>query len=430
MITVYDENFPINDDGGRYFMGFFIPCSYINKSLISRFFVAWLQNALLSFDHFHAILKKLEQNELSPSGFKEMIAVLESENKKKDVDTAVLMEKLLKWEIEYELSDKDWIFLYNEFPILKDLIPGKVLTPLSLADKISESVKGQDDSILKLSLYLYEWHIYWNKKQYGAQCLKPRGTRLIIGETGTGKTYSLATAAKHIDAGLIFIDCSRLVPEGIIGPRLYTEIYRKLQQLSQPYTERGRVIIFLDEFDKLVSTLKVRSSSLNELLVLSDMRTDKISASDSYGVQTNFIDIEIDSFCFILGGAFTGIRPHSLDTVGFKNELKTKHAITREQLIKYGLPKEIVGRIGNIIEYNPLSQAALLDILLNSKDSPLNYYKQFFAFQQRNLELSKEELHAIANAALKEGIGARGLDIVLSSYLYDRMIQLFRTTKK
>ncbi len=413
-----------------------VPLSKINgnNAQFKRFLVNVLLNPNLPADAIKQLLYKVFNENISGELFSTIF-----ENTKIDelvlerLDKKVISDRISAWEnIFGKLSSNDWAMLFQEEPYLLKIFPEKnSLTPISLANLISQKVKGQMQPMLKLSLYIYEFVTYWNNSVNGIAALKPLNSRLIIGESGSGKTYSIKTAASYLNAGVISIDASRLTSEGIVGQKLTTELITQFNALPSEVRHTSRVIVFIDEIDKLCNnnSLEVKRSVLNELLLVLDGATKNIRGNESYSRDSNIVDLDISSWCFILGGAFTGIRTSEQRVcVGFNNSSTNNPsttAISLQGIIDYGMPKEIVGRIGGVIELYKITSDTLIEILKNAPQSPYQYFQKFFESNGNSLTLSDEELVEIATKAISQNLGVRGLYGVMNEYLEERMLQLF-----
>jgi ATP-dependent protease Clp ATPase subunit len=414
-----------------------VPLSTIqgNTPLLKRVLVNLLLNPNFPIEAIKRLLKKVIAENFST----EVVNTIIDKTKVQDqvllnMDKAAIANRICTWEnIFGKLSSKDWTMLFEEEPYLMKIFPEKnSITPISLAKLITLKVKGQLQPMLKLSLYLYEFVTYWNNSIKGGAALKPLNSRLIIGESGSGKTYSIHTAASYLNAGIINIDASRLTSEGIVGQKLTTEMIHQFKALPSEIRHTNRVIVFIDEIDKLCNTnsLEVKRSVLDELLMVLDGATNSIRGNESYSRDSNIIDLDISSWCFVLGGAFTGIRKsEQRSNVGFNstsNEQLSSKAISLQDIIYFGMPKEIVGRIGGVIELNKITSDSLIDILKNAPQSPYHYYQKFFETAGNSLILSDEDLVKIANKAIVQNIGVRGLYGVMNEYLEEKMLELFQ----
>lgn len=127
-----------------------------------------------------------------------------------------------------------------------------------------------------------------------------------------------------------------------------------------------------------------------------------------------------------MAGAFTGIRrKEKRKPIGFQLSEIEKRPISLEDIVKYGFPKEIIGRIGEVIELNPITEDILIDILKNSNNSTYNYYQYFFRHHGIHLNLSEKNLSIVAKMAMNQKIGARGIQYALSKFFKNKMYDLF-----
>jgi ATP-dependent Clp protease ATP-binding subunit ClpX len=339
-----------------------------------------------------------------------------------DISISAIKKKIFNYHATFPLSKEEFYELKIYVPFLE--IPNMDRNlHLNIVNNLQSKVKGQDGAVRTLSRHLYKWSCYWETEC--VEQLKPVGNLLITGESGSGKTYMIKTAASSLNAQLVNIDASRLVSEGIVGTHLTNEIIMQTAKLDN--SSKKKVVVFIDEFDKLI----FKPELLNELLIMMDTKTKTIRGFDSYDHKNaNLIELDITSFCFILGGAFTSLRsPKSNDrqTVGFTSTCissATNH-IDIDALTKYGLPKELIGRIGEVINLVPITKDILIDVLLHSSDSPLNYYHSFFQLHKMKLEISDDLLSIIAQKAMDKGIGVRGLFPTLNEIFAAKVDELF-----
>lgn len=407
----------------------------VNLQIIKRFLVNILLNPNLPVKAIKPLLKKVIADNISTEVFNTIMNKTKIEEQVLlNMDKVAIVNRISAWESMFgKFSSKDWAILLEVEPHLMKIFPEKnSVTPMSLAKLVTLKVKGQLQPMLKLSLYLYEFLLYWNNSINGIAALKPLNSRLIIGESGSGKTYSIQTAASFLNAGVINIDASRLTSEGIVGQKLTTELIQQFKALPSEIRHTNRVIVFVDEIDKLCNpnSLEVKRSVLDELLMVLDGATKIIRGNESYSRDSNIIDLDISKWCFILGGAFTGIRKSEQRAcVGFNNN-STEHSasttISLQNIIDFGMPKEIVGRIGGVIELNKITIDTLIDILKNAPQSPCQYFKHFFETNGKTLNLGDKELVEIANKAIAQNVGVRGLYGVMNEYLEEKMLQIFQ----
>jgi|GEM_PF-6555073 len=340
----------------------------------------------------------------------------------------MIKSKFIEWEKQIGLlSQPEWEYMATELPDITAIIPSRVNNSRSLLKAILTNVKGQDKAVNELFKYLKQFESYWEDMNQGRSPQRPPSHKLLIGATGTGKSYLVSQFAKHLNAHLISIDCSRLVAEGYVGAQLHTELGIKYFQILNNFKDATRFIVFLDEFDKVCdSHLDVKSAVLNELLILLDNKTTTVGVRQDYKNNGSSIDIKINGFCFILGGAFTGLRASlKRGLAGFIPSDVLNDKINLPELISWGVPGELAGRIGSLIHLNILTKEMIIDIMQNSPDSPYAYYQNLFLKYNNPLNLSREELIDIARQTLALNVGARGIASVLDTFLRDRLFSLF-----
>lgn len=407
--------------------------STIRFELFSKFIFSSLLSPYLTIYSLITILNEID--ELIDSDILKICQLIERQTPGQftQIQLNYIANKISEWENNIaKLSESDWDTIFRECPKLIEFFPGKnENNPKRLAEIVSIKVKGQDNAVKKLALFLYEWALFWSaKERLFVDYPKPPTSRIIIGKTGSGKTYMIDTFSKALSAGVIKIDASKLVGEGIVGLKLSTEIVDQFNALPEEIKTSGRIIVFIDEFDKLSyrfnNDLDFKGPAvLNELLVLLDHKTSQIRATNSYNKdKSDVINFNIDTFCFILSGAFTGIRSSEKKPMGFLPKIE-QNPITCLDIVNFGFPKEVIGRIGSIIELQPISRETLIDILLNSPDSSYKYYQEFFKKNGVNLQLTKNQISEIADLAFAEQLGVRALNKVLIDYLQEKIMSLF-----
>lgn len=420
----HSQSFPISYLGIN-------PNNYkVSPELLQEYVRTWLCHNLFNIDTISSQLQEIERGTYSQAKIEHIINVLKQEKSTEYDDEVYMRSNILKWDRHFSILQKGWDFLFKKYPYLKENLPGtRVFFPDELYRELTKTIKGQDNALKKLSTYLYQFEMYWEDLEESRDAIiKPSNSKLIIGESGSGKTFTIRNIAKILELDYVQIDCSRLTSEGYTGCKLYTELimqaekYMAFPEMPDHEADKNRkVLVFLDEFDKLcgMDDLNVKSSVLNELLVLLDGKTSSISGRVNYGLHAPIRDINISRFCFVLGGAFTGIRASEKQScLGFtshKNK-NTNAEIRNTDLLKYGVPKEVLGRIGSVIKFDALTKENLAEILVNSSESPLNYYRNFFKRHGVVLNLTNKEIETIVQQAIDQKTGARGLDPILEQF--------------
>lgn len=297
-----------------------------------------------------------------------------------------------------------------------------VLYPIALEKYLKEFVKGQDEAVRDISTILYyqtKIHRFIkNKKIPPIDRLRPI---LISGETGSGKTYIISKACEIMDIPYLHINASAMVSTGIRGISIgeIAKLLLRKYDYDVDYVKGG--VIILDEVDKLLDNSHYGRSVINQLLRViegEDIFIDKDSQKESF----EFSDINFLSskhMLFVLVGSFQFFKEEKKS--GFITTLKDYKENYRDIIENSGLPKELIGRIGEIIILNSLKEEDLLEILLNSKDSPLRKYENMLKLNEISVDIKEEDLKNIVKMAAKSPYGARALEKLIWDYFKDKL---------
>jgi ATP-dependent Clp protease ATP-binding subunit ClpX len=310
--------------------------------------------------------------------------------------------------------------------------------PKNIKEYLDHNVIGQDDAKIVLSVAIVNHYKRINNQ--GQNIAK--SNILMIGGTGTGKTLMAKTVAKYLEVPFVIADATCLTEAGYVGDDVESMISR-LYAVSDGNVEScQRGIIFLDEIDKIArkgeSATVARDVSgegvQQSLLKIVEGTRCKIPAHG--GKKTNNVDtVEIDTtnILFIAGGAFVGLdkiiqnRVHGTG-MGFSSELKPiekmNSNISPDDLVKYGMIPEFVGRFCNYVNLNELTKSDLIDILTKVKGNFIDQYKWLFEQDGVSLSFDSESLELIADRTLITKTGARGLHNELERILLPHMFNL------
>lgn len=328
-------------------------------------------------------------------------------------------------------------------------ILGALPTPHELYDRLSEHVVGQEQAKRALSVAVYN---HYKRISLGADAQEgdvelAKSNIMLLGPTGSGKTLLAQTLARTLKVPFAIADATTLTEAGYVGEDV-ENILLKLITAADFDIERAQIgIIYVDEIDKIARkaenlsiTRDVSGEGVQQAL-LKIVEGTEASVPPQGGrkhPQQELIHIDTTNILFILGGAFVGLADIIAARVGksglgFNAELpeSKKHAeaellaqVLPEDLNKYGMIPEFVGRIPVITSLNELSEDDLVRILTEPKNALVKQYRKMFEFENSTLEFTQEALRAIAREAVEHGTGARGLRSICERVLQDVMYDL------
>jgi len=270
---------------------------------------------------------------------------------------------------------------------------------------------------------------------------------LMIGPTGTGKTLMAKTVSEYLNVPFVIADATTLTEAGYVGDDVDSLILRLYQNSGYDIEKTQRGIIFLDEIDKI--SRKSESATISRdvsgegvqqaLLKLVEGTKIKINPLGGRKLEGN-IEIDTTNILFIAGGAFIGLdkivkNRAQGSAMGFSASLanitnEEKELATADDLVKYGIIPEFIGRFSNVVTLHNLNKSQLINILTNVKRNFIEQYQWLFNQDGISLEFENESLDLIAERTLKTKTGARGLHAELERILLPHMFDLPRYNKQ
>lgn len=293
-------------------------------------------------------------------------------------------------------------------------------SPSMILEYLNKHIISQDEAKREIALAMYYHNLKSNYEDNDE--IGTNGPIMIVGPTGSGKTFIVEKACEYIDALFLHVDTASMVPEGIKGYSVNSLVQDLIYLADKDIDKATKAVIFLDEMDKLFlqddSDLNYGARVTSQLLRLLEGSTFKVY--DSKNGDKESIDFDTKNIQFILGGAFQSIldkKKVGKSVMGFTKEKieAAKEEITLEDLYKTEVPKELLGRMNSIVNLHPLGKDDYYKILTQSESSPLNEFINKITFHGDKVEISDETLQDIAKVADNSVLGVRAIKQTLKS---------------
>ena len=351
---------------------------------------------------------------------------------------------------DLEIPNKQRVKKRSEKEPGQELKRKDIPAPHVIRRKLDDYVIGQEQAkkVISVAVYNHYKRVYLTdsrKKDEEENVQIEKSNILMIGPTGSGKTYLVKTLARLLDVPLAIADATSLTEAGYIGDDIESVVSKLLTAADNDVDKAERGIIFIDEIDKIAKKKSTSSRDVSgesvqqELLKLLEGSTVEVPVgSNQKNALTPMTAVSTENILFICGGAFPDLediikeRLKEKSSIGFSAELKDRYEkdpnilshVTNEDLRKFGMIPEFLGRLPITVTLESLDKDLLVRVLKEPKNAILKQYKRLLELDEVNLVFEDEALEWIAEEALKKKTGARALRAIIENFMLDIMYEV------